>query len=72
MIFKDSRIYDYLKLIALIILPLGTLISSLMTEWGIPNAEHVMNSFKYLDVFIGAIVVISNQVYKKSLEDKSE
>ena len=72
MIFKDSKIYDNLKFLALIILPIGTFVSTIFNIWGIGYAEQIHATFVALDVLVGAIVTISNNAYKKSLEDKSE
>ena len=72
MIFKDSKVYDNLKFLALIILPVGTFISTFFNIWGIGYAEQIQATFVALDVLVGAIVTISNKAYKKSLEDKSE
>ena len=72
MIFKDNRVYDSLKFLALIVLPIGTFISTFMNIWGISYAEQVQATFVALDVLIGAVVTISGNAYKKSLEEKSE
>ena len=72
MIFKDPKVYDNLKFLALIILPVGTFISTFFNIWGIGYAEQIQATFVALDVLVGAIVTISNKAYKKSLEDKSE
>jgi len=72
MIFKDNKVYDNLKFLALIVLPMGTFISTFMNIWGISYAEQVQATFVALDVLIGAIVTVSGNAYKKSLEEKSE
>ena len=72
MIFADNKIYDTLKFLALIVLPIGTFISTVMNIWGIPYAEQVQATFVALDVLVGAIVTISNNAYKKSLDLKNE
>ena len=72
MIFKNPETYDNLKFLALIILPVGTFISTFFNIWGIGYAEQIQATFVALDVLVGAIVTISNNAYKKSLEDKSE
>ena len=72
MIFKNPETYDNLKFLALIILPVGTFISTFFNIWEIGYAEQIQATFVALDVLVGAIVTISNNAYKKSLEDKSE
>ena len=65
MVFKDGKVYDILKLIALIALPLGTFISSICNTWGIPYGEQIHQTFIALDVFLGAFVTVSNIAYNK-------
>lgn len=72
MIFQNEKNYETLKLIALLVLPLGTFISTFFNIWGIPYGEQIMQTFAALDVLVGTFVTISNEVYKKSLQDKSE
>lgn len=72
MIFSNGKIYDYLKLAALVIIPTGTFISTCMNIWGIGYAEQVQATFVALDVLVGVFVTISNQAYKKQIEDKPE
>lgn len=72
MIFQNEKSYETLKLIALLVLPLGTFISTFFNIWGIPYGEQIMQTFAALDVLVGTFVTISNEVYKKSLQDKSE
>lgn len=72
MIFQNEKNYETLKLIALLVLPLGTFISTFFNIWRIPYGEQIMQTFAALDVLVGTFVTISNEVYKKSLQDKSE
>ena len=62
----SNKTYDTLKIIALVVLPLGTFISTLFNIWGIGYAEQVQQTFIALDVFCGALVTISNQIYKRN------
>lgn len=66
MVFKDSKTYDRLKFIALLILPIGTFISTFCGIWGIPYADQIMQTFAALDVLAGAIVTISASAYKRA------
>lgn len=63
MIFKDGKVYDILKLVALIALPVGTFISSFCTIWGIPCGEQIHQTFIALDVLLGAFVTASKAAY---------
>lgn len=48
--------YDTLKQIALRILPLGTLVSSVMSIWGLPHVHQIRATFASLDVTARAVV----------------
>ena len=72
MIFENGKIYDTLKFLALIVLPIGTFISTVCNIWNIGYAEQIQATFVALDVLVGAFVTISNKMYKKSLEDKKD
>ena len=63
MIMND-KVYDTLKFVALLILPIGTFISTFFNIWGIGYTEQTQQTFIALDVLVGAFVTISNQVYK--------
>lgn len=63
MIFKDSKNYDMLKTIALLILPIGTFLSTFCGIWGIPHGEQIMQTFAALDVLAGAFVTVSKREY---------
>lgn len=63
MIFKNNKIYDALKIIALLALPLGTFISTFCGVWGIPYGEQIMQTFAALDVLVGALVTTSKFAY---------
>lgn len=60
----SNKTYDTLKLIALLVLPIGTFLSTFFNIWGIPCAEQIQQTFIALDVFCGALVTISNEIYK--------
>lgn len=55
--------YDILKTIALLVLPIGTLISTFCSIWNIPYGEQIMQTFAALDVFCGAVVTIAKSIY---------
>lgn len=62
----NNKTYDILKIVALLVLPIGTFISTFFNIWGINYAEQVQQTFVALDVLVGAFVTISNQIYKKN------
>ena len=65
----SNKVYDILKYIAQIALPaLGTLYFALSQIWGWPYGEQVVGSITAIDAFIGTLLHISNNQYKKGLE----
>lgn len=66
----DSKIYDGLKWVALILLPaVGALYFTLAQIWGLPYAEQVVGTITCVDTFLGALLGISNANYIKDKED---
>ena len=61
----SNKTYDTLKLIALLVLPIGTLISAFCNIWNIPYGDQIMQTFAALDVFCGALVTIEKAQYDK-------
>jgi len=63
----DSKIYNKLKFVALVLLPaLSTLYFTLGSLWGFPNVEQVIGTIAALDTFLGAVVGISSRNYNNS------
>ena len=64
-----NRVYDILKWICLIVLPaLSVLYGALAHIWGLPYASEIPLTIEAIDVFLGALIGISNYNIKK--EDK--
>ena len=62
----NNKAYDVLKWIALILLPaLGTLYFALAGIWGFPYAEQIVGTITAIDTFLGVLLGISNNSYKK-------
>lgn len=62
----NNNVYDVLKWIALILLPaLGTLYFALAGIWGFPYAEQIVGTITAIDTFLGVLLGISNNSYKK-------
>lgn len=62
----SNKIYDILKWIAQIVLPaLGTLYFALAAIWGFPYGEQIVGTITAFDTFLGAILGVSNYMYKK-------
>lgn len=68
----SNKVYDVLKWIALIVLPaIGALYFALAGIWGFPYGEEIVGTITAIDVFLGAVLGISNVQYKKN-QDKLE
>ena len=65
----SDKTYDTLKLIALLVLPIGTFLSQFFDIWGIPYGAQVQATFVALDVFCGALVTIAKNIYDKHVYD---
>lgn len=64
MIFKNEKVYDVLKWIALIFLPAtATLWFTVAKIWGLPYIAEITGTLVAIDTFIGAIIGISNIQY---------
>lgn len=63
----SDKTYSLLKWIALILLPaLGTLYFALAGIWGLPFGEQIVGTIIAIDTFLGAILGISTNNYKKN------
>ena len=62
----SNKAYDILKFIALLILPISELISSLATIWGLPYGAQIVATLVALDTFLGAFVKVSADAYRKT------
>ena len=65
-----NKVYDRLKWITQYLLPgLGTLYFALASIWGLPYGEQIVGTLSALTVFLGVILGISTEQYKKSGDD---
>lgn len=63
----NDKTYSLLKWVALILLPaLGTLYFALASIWGLPFGEQIVGTITAVDTFLGAILGISTNNYKKN------
>ena len=61
MIFKNSKLYDALKWIALVALDaLGIAYESLAQVWNLPFGDEVMKTCTIVSVLIGALIGVSS------------
>lgn len=67
----NNKVYDILKWVAMIVLPaIGTLYLTLSGIWGLPYGEQIAGSITAIDTFLGAILMISSNSYKKKVDEK--
>lgn len=65
MIFKDSKVYDFLKWCVMVFLPaITTLWLTLASIWQFPYAEPIGATLGAITVFLGALLGIGNVKYK--------
>ena len=68
MIFKDSKVYDWLKWIALVALDaIGLAYSELANVWGLPYGEQIYKTCTILAILIGALIGVSGIRYQNQL-----
>lgn len=69
----SNKTYDVLVWIAQIVLPaLGALYAALSGIWGFPYGNEIVGTITAVDVFLGALLKISNEQYKKENCDISQ
>lgn len=61
-----NKVYDVLKVVALIIVPVTILISSLGDIWGLPYQDQIVKTLGAIEVFLGSLLEISSANYRKS------
>lgn len=61
----SNKVYDVLKFLAVILLPLAEFITALGTIWGWSYAPMVAATITALHTFLGAILVKSSADYNK-------
>ena len=67
----NDKVYDILKWVSMIVLPaIGTLYLTLSGIWGLPYGEQIAGSITAIDTFLGAILMISSNSYKKKVDEK--
>lgn len=69
----SNKIYDILKWVAIIVLPaLATLVKVVFTIWGIPHGTEIATTITAFATFLGALLMISNANYQKTLDTFKE
>lgn len=59
----SNKAYDIIKTIALLLVPILTLATTLVNIWGVPHADLWAATFAAVDVFVGAVVTVAKKLY---------
>lgn len=59
----SNKTYDTIKILALLILPIGALVASVAKIWGLPYGEQIQQTCIALDTFAGVVVTIAKARY---------
>lgn len=66
MLFKNSKLYDALKWIALVALDaFGMAYESLAEVWNLPLGDEIMKTCTIVSVLIGTLIGVSSYKYNK-------
>lgn len=70
MLFKNSKLYDALKYLALVALDaIGIAYEELAQVWNLPFGDEVMKTCAIISVLIGTLIGVSSYKYKKAQFD---
>lgn len=64
----SNKVFDIIRFIAELILPLSALVSGLAETWGFAYGVEIAATLVLLDAFAGAVVIILRKIYKKNNE----
>ncbi len=71
MLIKDSKVYDVLKEVALVVLPaVSVLYLALAGIWKLPYGQEVSGTIMALDTFLGAVLHVSSKQYNKEKQEE--
>lgn len=65
----SNKMYDVLKIISLICIPLASFVASLADIWGIPYGNQIVATITACGVLCGGIVVVAKKIYDKEMND---
>ena len=67
MIFKNNKVYDVLKYLALVVFDaVGVAYKGLAEIWNLPYGSEIMQTCVILSIFVGTLIGISNYKYNKT------
>lgn len=65
MIFKNNKVYDVLKTISLVAIPISTFIVAILGAYNYGNVERVTAVLAAVNTLLGSLVKISSKAYNK-------
>lgn len=65
MIFKNDKVYDTLKTISLVAIPVSTFIVAILGAYNYGNVERVTAVLAAVNTLLGSLVKISSAKYNK-------
>lgn len=65
MIFKNNKVYDVLKTISLVAIPVSTFIVAILGAYNYGNVERATAVLAAVNTLLGALVKISSKAYNK-------
>ena len=68
----SNKVYDRLKMIALIFVPFCAFISTILSIWNVPYTEQITGTLVAIDTLLGALVQIASNNYNKQKEAELE
>ena len=61
----NDRVYDTLKAVGLVAVPVIAFVTALINIWGIPFGDQIVATLAAVDVLIGAIVTVAKGQYDR-------
>ena len=71
MIFKNDKVYDTLKTISLVAIPVSTFIVAILGAYNYGNVERVTAVLAAVNTLLGSLVKISSSEYNKDKNSDS-
>ena len=68
----SNKIYDTLKLIALIAVPVATFVSAVLKIWNVPHTTEITATLAAVDALLGSLVTVLKSQYDKASTDGIE
>ena len=67
----SNKVYDVLKIISILIIPIITFVTALGDIWGLPYQVQILKTLTAIEVFVGALLKISSDNYHEEHKPES-